>query len=330
MSITAHIFGVSSRSQRSGALGRLWQQMAIATNWPVLVSVAVLCGLGVCSIWADRNAPGEAIEGKKQLLFIGVGLVCLIACQAVNYLKIGRWAWTFYGVAILLIIYTILPFTHAEKVSHALFRVPLRGGAYAWINLGPMALQPAELMKVGFIMVLARYLRFRSNYRTFGGLMAPFALALVPLALIMKQPDLGTALTFIPTLFAMLFVAGAKLRHLFAIVGIGILIAPILWLAGPVKDGGAGLPVLNHFPVMVKKYQRERVMAMFASDAKTDQDNGYQQKLAMTAFGSGGMTGKGLGQIPVGEHVPEGNNVMVFALIGVHFGFFGAAVVLGA
>ena len=155
-------------------------------------------------------------------------------------------------------------------------------------------------------------------------------LALVPLALIMKQPDLGTALTFIPTLFAMLFVAGAKMRHLLAIMGIGLALAPILWLAGPADEGGAGLPVLGHLPVMVKRYQRERVLAMFANDPKTDRDKGYQQKLAMTAFGSGGFTGKGIGQIPVGEHVPESYNDMVFALIGEQFGFFGAAVVLGA
>ena len=121
MSITAHIFGVNRQGPRSTALGRLWQQLAIATNWPVLVSVAVLCALGVCSIWADRAAPAD---GKKQLFFIAIGSACLVAFQAVNYQKIGRWAWGFYAIAFLLILYTIIPFTHVDSASHAFLRVP--------------------------------------------------------------------------------------------------------------------------------------------------------------------------------------------------------------
>ena len=324
MSITAHIFGINRRTPRTGALGRLWQQLAIATNWPVLVSVYVLCTLGVCSIWADLPS-----QGKKQVLFIAIGTCCLIAFQAVNYQRIGRWSWAFYLLAIVLIVYTIVPFTHAPKGSSAPLRVPDRNGAFAWINLGPIALQPAELMKIGFVMVLARYLRFRSNYRTLKGLVPPFMLALVPVALIINQPDLGTALTFIPALFVMLFVAGAKLWHLAAVLGMGVLVAPVMWLAGPAPDG-PGLPVFKYLPTMVRPYQRERVQAMFADNPKISREKGYQQKRALIAFGSGGVTGKGIGQIPVGEYVPEKHNDMVFSLIGEQFGLFGAAVVLGA
>jgi cell division protein FtsW (lipid II flippase) len=324
MSITAHIFGINRRTPRTGALGRLWQQLAIATNWPVLVSVYVLCTLGVCSIWADLPS-----QGKKQVLFIAIGTCCLVAFQAVNYQRIGRWSWAFYLLAIALIVYTIVPFTHAPKGSSAPLRVPDRNGAFAWINLGPIALQPAELMKIGFVMVLARYLRFRSNYRTLKGLVPPFMLALVPVALIINQPDLGTALTFIPVLFVMLFVAGAKLWHLAAVLGMGVLVAPVMWLAGPAPEG-PGLPVFKYLPTMVRPYQRERVQAMFADNPKISREKGYQQKRALIAFGSGGVTGKGIGQIPVGEYVPEKHNDMVFSLIGEQFGLFGAAVVLGA
>src|SRR5207237_25658 len=161
-----------------------------------------------------------------------IAIGCMLLFQAVNYQRLGRFAWAFYIFSLLLLLYTILPFTHADEFSHAFLRVPKRGGAYAWINLGPMSLQPAELAKIAFILVLGRYLRFRENYRTVGGLMAPFALALAPLALILKQPDLGTALTFIPALFTMLFVAGARLSHLLTIVGMGIATVPLLWLSG--------------------------------------------------------------------------------------------------
>ncbi|HYO11350.1 MAG TPA: FtsW/RodA/SpoVE family cell cycle protein [Tepidisphaeraceae bacterium] len=320
MSLTGHIFGMNRSSGRTTLLGRLWQQLAIATNWPVLVSVAVLCLLGVCSIWAD--APSDA---RKQLIFIAAGTACLVAFQAMNYQRIGRFAWGFYLLAVALIVYTVMPGVPRSGFGG----VPVINGAHPWIKFGSFSLQPAELMKIGFVMVLARYLRYRSNYRTLKGLTAPFALALVPVALIMKQPDLGTALTFIPALFAMLYVAGAKLWHLAAVVGMGVAVAPVMWLAGPEPDG-PGLPGFKYLPAMVKSYQRERVYAMFSDDAKTLREKGFQQKHALIAFGSGGVTGKGVGDIEVGRHVPEAHNDMIFALIGEQFGLFGAAAVLGA
>ncbi len=294
-------------------MNRIWQQLAIATNWPVLVAVAVLCTLGIMSIWADPTA-----DGRKQIVFLIVGVCCMGAFQAVNYQVIGRFAWPFYIFSALLILYTVV----GSYVTVPGVRA--RNGAYNWISFGAITLQPAELMKVAFILVLSRYLRFRSNYRTLTGLLPPFGLALFPIALILKQPDLGTALVFIPTLFAMLFVAGAKIRHLLAIVGIGLALAPLAWLSG------TDLPLFRNMPQLVREYQRSRVYAMFSNDPKTLAATGYQQHYAQTAFGSGGVSGKGMGQIPVGVRVPEAHNDMIFALIGEQFGFFGAAAVLGA
>ena len=154
--------------------------------------------------------------------------------QGVNYQTLGRFSIPFYVFSLLLIVYTVIGVhVHVPGVK------PIHGQAN-WINFGPASLQPAELMKIAFAMVLARYLRFRSNYRALKGLLPPFALALVPIAFILKQPDLGTALIFIPALFVMLFAAGAKMRHLLAIVGLGAIIAPILWFAGPASEGGSG------------------------------------------------------------------------------------------
>jgi cell division protein FtsW (lipid II flippase) len=181
----------------------------------------------------------------------------MVLFQAVNYQTIGRLSWPFYLLSMLLIVYTILPGVPRSGFGG----VPVINGAHPWIKFGPFSLQPSELMKIAFVMVLARYLRFRNNYRTLKGLLAPFALALFPVALIIKQPDLGTALTFVPALFAMLFCAGAKRWHLMAVVGMGIAVAPLMWLAGPAPDG-PGLPVLKYLPTLVKPYQRERVRAM--------------------------------------------------------------------
>jgi rod shape determining protein RodA len=190
--------------------------------------------------------------------------------------------------------------------------------------------------------VLARYLRFRSNYRTLRGLVPPFLLCLVPVAMILKQPDLGTALVFIPMLFAMLFIAGARMSHLAAVVAMGLLAAPVLWFSGKheIVDRETGVatacrvcpsvPVLNHLPSFVKHYQRERVNAMFRDDPATLNSTGMQQHTALIALGSGGLSGKGAGEIPIGRRVPLAHNDMIFALIGEQFGLFGALAVLGA
>lgn len=300
---------------------RLWQQLAIATNWPVLVAVGVLVTIGLASIRADDLAdPSRAADWPKQLVFVMVSLVCMAVFQAVDYRKIGRYAWPFYILSLLLIFYTVL----GAQIPGGLPGAKPIKGACNWIKFGPVSLQPAELMKIAFVLLLARYLRFRENYRRFFGLLPPFAFCLIPLALILKQPDLGTALVFIPALFAMLYAAGAKIRHLLAVVALALTLAPVAWL------GGTDLPIFRHLPTLVKDYQRQRVYAMFASDPATLQRTGYQQHYALAALGSGGVGGKGLGNIPVGSKVPEAHNDMIFALIGEQFGFFGSAVVLVA
>jgi rod shape determining protein RodA len=125
----------------------------------------------------------------------------------------------------------------------------------------------------------------------------------------------------------MLFVAGAKIRHLAAITGLATILALVTWFAGP--EGG-DLPGLRHMPTLIKKYQRARVLAMFSDDPTVLRGAGFQQQQAEIAAGSGGFAGRGAFNIPVGTHVPEAHNDMIFALIGEQFGFLGSLVTLGA
>jgi cell division protein FtsW (lipid II flippase) len=298
-------------------MNRFWQQLAIATNWPILVAVAVLTTIGCVSIAAT---PDVTADVRKQLAFVAVGAVGMFLFQAVNYQVIGRYSWGFYIASLLLTLYTILPGMPRSGFGS----VPAINGAQAWIDFGPLHLEPAELLRLSFCMVLARYLRFRSNYRTLAGLVPPFALALVPFVLILKQPALGMALLFIPTLFAMLFVAGAKIRHLAGVVAMGAAMVPAVWLAG------TDTPVFRHVPAILQNYQRARVKTLFRDDPTEAQGLGFQQEQARIAFGSGGITGKGMGNIPIGAGVPEAHNDMIFALIGEQFGLVGAAIVLAA
>jgi cell division protein FtsW (lipid II flippase) len=293
-------------------MNRLWQQLAIATNWPVLAAATVLSALGILCIWVDSPA-----EGPKQLVFLGIAVGVMAAVQGVNYLILGRFAWALYFVSIACIGYTVL----GEYVP--LPGVHLIKGANCWITFPGFSFEPSELMKIAFVMVLARYLRFRSNYRTLSGLLPPFALTLAPVILILKQPDYGVALLFVPALLAMLFIAGAKASHLATMVSLSLLLAPIFWLSGQ-ED----VPLFRHLPSFVHGNRRNRVLAMFDDDPKTLRAAGYQQERALVAAGSGGITGKGLGVIPI--RVPEAHNDMIFALIGEQFGLVGSLAVLAA
>jgi cell division protein FtsW (lipid II flippase) len=308
---------------------RLWRQLAIGTNWPVLLAVGLLSATGLVTVWFDVKPDGKS-DGAHHLAYIICGIICMVAFQAVNYQLIGRYAWAFYLGALALVTFTVVGGRLGLSMAEA------RNGAHKWIFIGPASLEPAELMKVGFIMVLARYLRFRSNYRTFRGLLSPFALALIPVLMILRQPDLGTSFCFIPALFAMLYVAGAKINHLLAIAMLGLLLVSIAWFSG--KDttpGGdpdgvphSSLPILPHLPNLISDHQRKMVLEFLHGDSGASDHGGYQQYHALIAFGSGGATGKGPGKMIVGQHVPESDNDMIFALIGEQFGFFGSGVVL--
>jgi cell division protein FtsW (lipid II flippase) len=301
-------------------MSQVWRQLAIATNWPVLAAVSVLSVLGVMSIWADSPA-----EGSKQLVFLAVAVGVMGAVQTVNYLILGRYAWALYFLSLILIGYTLLG-SVAESHHHSIPGVHSVNGACCWIAFpGGVSFEPSELMKISFILVLARYLRFRDNYRTMRGLLTPFLLTLAPAILILKQPDLGVAALFVPTLFVLLFVAGAKVKHLVAVVGLAVVLVPLLWLSGD-----ENVPVLSHLPSIVQKYQRARVAGLLSRDPKTLRQAGFQQLRALTAMGSGGATGKGTGEIPVGRGVPEAHNDMIFAIIGEQFGLIGSVAVLTA
>ena len=215
------------------------------------------------------------------------------------------------------------PIRHPAQVLPGVH--PIKG-AYAWITIGPVSVEPAELCKFAFVLVLGRYLRFRSNYRTLGGLLGPFVLALVPMALILKQPDLGMVMLFLPALFVMLFVAGARVRHLLTISAMGLALAPFAWFSGEKH-----VPGLSHFPQVIKEYQKQRVYAFLESDnLSSRQANAYQTHRALVAIASGGWSGKGFGEIPIGQSVPEAHNDMILALIGEQFGFWGVLALLVA
>ncbi|GAG07998.1 unnamed protein product, partial [marine sediment metagenome] len=179
----------------------------------VLVPVGVLVVAGMLAIYATERQAGSAGSPHtiRQGIYLITSLIAMAVAVAVPYQRIGRYAYFFFvAMLLLLVLLVIVRKLHLTPLYPI---IPVVRGSARWIRLGTSSvyfqLQPSEFMKVAFILALARYLRYRENYRTWTGLMPPFLLTLLPMMLILMQPDLGTVLLMLPVLFAMLYMAGA-------------------------------------------------------------------------------------------------------------------------
>ena len=295
---------------------------ALVSLAPMLFALAVLSALGLVSVRAWN--PGD---GQKQIVFLCFGVAAALAAQWTSYRKLLALSPIFYALSLLPVVYTVIGRYVPVPLVH-----PVNNACH-WIFFGPVSFQPSEVTKLTLIMLLAWTFRAdplrQSSWKV---IFRTLAIAALPLALILQQPDLGTALTLLPALGAMILYVGVKIRHLLILALLGVLVAPILWFSGIDKDPACticpNVPVLRHLPQFVKHYQRARVYAMFSDDPHVLLVTGYQQQRAMVALGSGGLTGKGAGNIPIGRGIPEAHNDMVVALIGEQFGLLGVAMLL--
>jgi cell division protein FtsW (lipid II flippase) len=281
-------------------------------GWLILLSAVLLTTLGLLGVYAGEvEGEGPASQTIRQSAYLGAGLVGVLVIQMFGYRRIGRWSYTLFGVTLALLVLLIV----AQKVPmEPLIRA--RRNTYRWIELGPISFQVSEYAKLVFILALAYYLRFRTNYRSLSGLLGPFLLTLIPLGLILKEPDLGTSLLLLPTLFVMLYVAGAKLRHLGSIIAMGLIAAPLFYFS----------PLMN-------EYQRDRIRSLTKQDDSDDTwrlNAGYQLTQSKIALGSGRALGQGFSEGAFFKHdlLPEEHNDFIFAVLGNQWGFFGCMGVL--
>jgi rod shape determining protein RodA len=305
-------------------------------GWGIAVPVAFLAAVGLACIHAtELNEPAPAASVAptqpseiqvdlaerllkaigpltlRQLFYLVTGVLLMLAALWPSYQKIGRLAYPAYGVLLLLLVLLVID----AYVDLPL--IPVRNNARRWLAWGPFSIQPAEFMKVVLTLTLARYLRFRSSYRSLRGLLPPFLLTLVPMILIVKEPDLGMTLMLLPVLFLTLFVAGARLRHLALIVLLGCATLPAFYIYG------------------MKTYQRDRVLTVFkqnTTDEHWQRGPGYQLRQSKIALGSGGVSGEGWGRGVFLESkvtlLPEEHNDFIFAIIGHQWGLVGSVLVL--
>jgi cell division protein FtsW (lipid II flippase) len=281
------------------------------------------------------NQSGDLADlWKKQLAFAGFGLAALIAVNFVGYRHLGRAGYWIYAAVLVLLgvllvdIFVDLPF------------VSVINGARRWLraSMGPLSLniQPSELCKPAYVLALAWYLRYRSNYRSFKALIGPFVLTILPMAMILLEPDLGTVLLMMPLFFVMLFVAGAKVRHLLMIILACLVISPLLWFKmQPYQRLRISSVLLQNDRLRQKAEQNTALGRILVggnfSERKWQSGWGYHLIRSKYAVASGGATGYGFRQGPFVKYdfLPERHNDFIFAIIAHQWGFFGCVAVLG-
>ncbi|HSE95838.1 MAG TPA: FtsW/RodA/SpoVE family cell cycle protein, partial [Methylomirabilota bacterium] len=191
---------------------RIDRRLILHFDWPLCALAAGLCGAGLLTLWS--LVPRLAV---RQLLALGVATVVFLTVVSIDYRTLARWAYPGY-LAGLSVLAAVLVFGRAAQ------------GARRWISLGPLSLQPSELFKLGLLLVVARYLASRDGERPgWDRVLVPLALTAPALALIVKQPDLGTALVLLPVVGALVVAGGARWRDLGLLVGAGLAVAPALW-----------------------------------------------------------------------------------------------------
>ena len=252
-----------------------------------------------------------SLPAKQAVVLCIAGAVAL-AVVFVPYLKIARYAWLVYGAAIVALL--LLPFLGTNV-----------NGATRWFRLPGFAVQPAEVAKLGLILALASYLRFRSKAKTLDGLLVPVVIAGVPALLVLRQPDLGSSLVFWPVLLAMCYAAGVPSRSLLVLIGAGVLALAAAWF-------------------VMHDYQQDRIVAWGQHflwdehDPETSKEvrevirgDGYQPWQALIAIGSGGWSGFGIGEGPQNRYdfLPYRFDDYVFAVIAEETGWLGAVGLLG-
>lgn len=269
--------------------------------WPVAICAAVLLAIGLTGISrADELNDGPDLFAK-QITWVLISLPALALSLLIPYQT-----WKPIGHVLFI---TSLP------LLIIVFFMEKRGGARCWIQFGYFDLQPSEIVKLTFILALAQYLMYRQNLRQVTGMIVPFLITLIPLFLILLEPDLGSALLFVPVMFAMLFAAGIRWRHLVGVCLIGLMISPLFW-------------------VKMSAEQKSRIMALFhqvdgGPNPGGDRWHQHQSKAVLSLGGLWGseFSGQRIDDVDAYD-LYAAQSDFVFCLIGERWGFIGATVTL--
>jgi len=274
-------------------------------DWLLLAAILVLAGIGVGMVYSTtyvvsptggRSAP----QVWTQMYALGIGLVALLVCLTIDYRMLGENSLFIYGALLVLLVFVLL-------------KGQTQMGGQRWIPIGPFHLQPSEFGRLTMALLLAMYFaENRRGAKNTSDLVLGGILTLVPLLLIAKQPDLGTAITLLPVSLGIAFLAGLRMRLLAILILAAVLASPFAW------------------KFALQDYQRGRIET-FLNPEQDPRGAGYQTIQARVTVGSGGLTGKGFLRGTQGQYkfLPVAHNDFIFSVLAEEHGFIGVLTALG-
>ena len=305
-------------------------------DWLMLLALAGLMFIGVFFVYSATMvnesaalAPWYNQAWVRQIFWCVLGLGAMTAMSLVDYRVVARWSAVIYGLTILLLIAVLIPGIGSTQ----------GWGARRWIDLGPFSLQPSEFAKLGLIFAMANFLsRPTDELRSVPLFWKTIGMIVLPFLLIIKEPDLGSALILLPVGLTMLFVGGVPPRYINTLICasgllVGLILVDVL-LAPP------------QWQIKLENYQKRRLLVYFGLDGaprdatpaqKTEarrqaRNDSYNVGQALISVGSGGLMGKGwregtqnaLGYLPRGV----AHNDFIFSVIAEEKGFMGSVTVV--
>ncbi|MEZ6031123.1 MAG: rod shape-determining protein RodA [Hyphomonadaceae bacterium] len=278
-------------------------------HWFLLLTIIALATFGTLILFSAGSSAHDLetgllkIDASFAFAHLSRFLFMLVVMLAVAMLPLRLWASLAYpGYAIGVILLVLV-----EVAGNVV------NGSQRWLSIGPLTLQPSELMKIAVPLALARFYHqmFSAGRSELWIHIVAFVMVAIPVALVLKQPDLGTALMILGTGCGVIFFAGLSLRIITLLFLMVAALAPIVYFFG------------------LHDYQRERIHTMW--DPSADPlGAGYQLQQGLIAIGSGGLAGKGFmeGAQKELEYIPEQNTDFIFTIVAEEFGFAGSLVLL--
>jgi rod shape determining protein RodA len=271
-------------------------------DWGLLILTFLVVGIGLVALYSAVTAGTSTLQKSlylKQLIWYFAGLTMMVVSFLFNYKLLDRWAPAIYVGCICLLIGVLL---FGKYV----------GGSRRWLSFGPVSIQPSELVKIAVILILARYYARHANDRglSLGELFTPLVLTVLPFLLIVKQPDLGTAMLVVLIAGSMTVFVKIERRsfiYLFSACSVSV---PLVWF-------------------LLKGYQKQRILTFLDPD-RDPLGAGYHIIQSKIAIGSGMIFGKGFlkGTQNALSFLPEHHTDFIFSVLAEEWGFVGSLFIL--
>jgi rod shape determining protein RodA len=267
-------------------------------DWALFGSVGIILLFGLLNLYSATYDLTIAKYFTDQIIWILGGIVLMFLVSLIDYHFFNRYAYFMYALTMVLLISVFFIGRSAN-------------GSQRWIHLGFFNIQPSEIVKIAVVVALARYFQDHQEKKTMGiwDLVIPMLIALPPFILVLKQPDLGTALIVLMAAVLMVWFIGVQRRILIITIVLALISLPIVWKFG------------------LKPYQKDRVVS-FLDPEKYASGKGYQVTQAKIAIGSGRFSGKGYlnGSQSKLQFLPKQHTDFVYSNFGEEFGFLGSII----